>query len=152
MRRLFALLLLLAPLGACAGAQAQAFLPTEVIEVGSATGPHRYTVEIAANDQDRQRGLMYRTKMAADAGMLFDFHSPQPTAFWMENTILPLDMLFVRADGTIANIRADAVPYSRESIPSAGPVLLVIELNAGQAAKWGIRAGDKVKAPELTRR
>ena len=115
-------------------------------------GPHRYTVEIAANDQDRQRGLMYRTKMAADAGMLFDFHSPQPTAFWMENTILPLDMLFVRADGTIANIRANAVPYSRESIPSAGPVLLVIELNAGQAAKWGIRAGDKVKAPELTRR
>lgn len=126
-------------------------LPTEKIEIRSATGLHAFTVEIAADDTSREQGLMFRKSMAANAGMLFDFGTPQPTQFWMENTILPLDMLFVRADGTIANIKANAVPYSRATIPSAGPVLVVIELNAGRAAALGIRPGDHVVAPEFSR-
>lgn len=127
-------------------------LPTERIEIHSANGTHAFRVEIADNETSREQGLMFRTKMAPDAGMLFDFHTPQATQFWMENTVLPLDMLFVRADGSIANIQADAVPYSRATIPSDGPVLVVIELNAGRAAALGIKAGDHVTAPEFRRR
>ena len=92
---------------------------------------------------------MYRTAMAPDAGMLFDFHTPQPVSFWMENTVLPLDMLFVRADGTIARIKANATPYSRENIPAGEPVQLVIELNGGRAAALGIAEGGHVHAPQL---
>lgn len=92
---------------------------------------------------------MYRTAMAPDAGMLFDFRTPQLVSFWMENTVLPLDMLFVRADGTIARIKSNATPYSRENIPSGEPVQLVIELNAGRAAALGIAEGGRVHAPQL---
>jgi uncharacterized membrane protein (UPF0127 family) len=81
--------------------------------------------------------------------MLFDFHMQQEVAFWMENTILPLDMLFVRADGTIARIKENAVPYSRETIPSGEPVQFVIELNAGRAQALGIKEGGHVRAPEI---
>jgi uncharacterized membrane protein (UPF0127 family) len=152
--RILCLLLFLpfAALSGCGAAAPNPILRTEHITVGSATGPHDFTVEVADNDDTRERGLMFRTQMAPNAGMLFDFKTPQQTQFWMENTVLPLDMLFVRADGVIANIRANAVPYSRESIPSAGPVLLVIEINGGRAAQLGIRAGDQVRAPELARR
>ena len=80
---------------------------------------------------------MYPQTMAPDAGMLFDFHTPQVVSFWMENTVLPLDMLFVRADGTIARVKENATPYSRENIPSGEPVEVVIELNAGRAAGPG---------------
>ena len=124
-------------------------LPTETITIDTKNGPHGFTVEIAADDESRERGLMYRTAMAPDAGMLFDFHMPQPVSFWMENTVLPLDMLFVRADGTIARIKANATPYSRENIPSGEPVQLVIELNAGRAAALGIVEGARVHAPQL---
>jgi hypothetical protein len=109
-------------------------------------------VEVAADDESREKGLMYRTAMAPDAGMLFDFHTPQLVSFWMENTVLPLDMLFVRADGTIARIKANATPYSRENIPSGEPVQLVIELNAGRAAALGITEDARVHAPELTKK
>ena len=87
--------------------------------------------------------------MAPDAGMLFDFQTAQFVSFWMENTVLPLDMLFVRADGTIARIKANATPYSRQSIPSGEKVQLVIELNGGRAAQLGIAAGDRVSAAQL---
>ena len=130
-------------------AMAQSKLPVETITIDTKGGPHNFTVEIAADDESRERGLMYRTAMAPDAGMLFDFHTPQPVAFWMENTVLPLDMLFVRVDGTIARIKANATPYSRENIPSGEPVQLVIELNAGRAAALGIAEGAKVHAPQL---
>lgn len=124
-------------------------LPSETITIDTKSGPHSFTVEVAADDESRERGLMYRTAMAPDAGMLFDFHTPQLVSFWMENTVLPLDMLFVKADGTIARIRANATPYSRENIPSGEPVQLVIELNGGRAAALGIAEGAHVHAPEL---
>jgi hypothetical protein len=143
-RALFVALALLFPVAALA-----APLPVETITIDTKAGPHSFTVEVAADDESRERGLMYRKEMAPDAGMLFDFHTPQLVSFWMENTILPLDMLFVRRDGTIARIKANATPYSRENIPSGEPIQLVIELNAGRAAALGITEGAKVHAPEL---
>jgi len=140
----FVVLALLVPMAAVA-----APLPVETISIDTKAGPHSFSVEVAADDESREKGLMYRKTMAPDAGMLFDFHTPQLVSFWMENTILPLDMLFVRADGTIARIKANATPYSRENIPSGEPVQLVIELNAGRAAALGITEGAKVHAPEL---
>jgi uncharacterized membrane protein (UPF0127 family) len=128
----------------------QAGLPVETIVIDTKTGPHPFRVEVAADNESRERGLMFRKSMAPDAGMLFDFHTPQLVSFWMENTILPLDMLFVRADGTIARIKADATPYSEETIPSGESVQLVIELNAGRAAALGISQGARVHAPQLS--
>lgn len=124
-------------------------LPTEKIVIDTKGGPRIFTVEIAAEAKSRERGLMYRSQMDEDAGMLFDFHEPQYVNFWMENTILPLDMLFVKADGTIANIRENAVPFSRESIPSADEVQLVIEINAGLSKKLGLAPGETVHAAQL---
>jgi uncharacterized membrane protein (UPF0127 family) len=140
----FAVLALLVPAAALA-----APLPVETITIDTKAGPHNFSVEVAADDESREKGLMFRKTMAPDAGMLFDFHTPQLVSFWMENTILPLDMLFVRADGSIARIKANATPYSRENIPSGEPIQLVIELNGGRAAALGITEGAKVHAPEL---
>jgi uncharacterized membrane protein (UPF0127 family) len=148
--RLFPFLAILTLAGACLRpAEAQSKLPVETITIDTKSGPHSFTMEVAADDESRERGLMYRTAMAPDAGMLFDFHEPELVAFWMENTVLPLDMLFVRADGTIARIKANATPYSRENIPSGEPVQVVIELNAGRAAALGITEGARVHAPQL---
>ena len=145
----FAVLVLLFPAAAWAAPPA---LPVENITIDTKAGPHSFSVEVAADDESREKGLMYRTAMAPDAGMLFDFHTPQLVSFWMENTVLPLDMLFVRANGTIARIKANATPYSRENIPSGEPIQLVIELNAGRAAALGITEGAKVHAPELMKK
>ena len=108
---------------------------------------HDFQVEIARNDADRARGLMFRRSMPADRGMLFDFERAEPVAMWMQNTYLPLDMLFIRADGTIARIAANAEPLSTRTIPSGEPVLAVLELNGGTAARPGIGAGDRVEHP-----
>ena len=148
--RLFPVLAVLILAAACMpAAVALPALPVETITIDTKAGPHSFSVEVAADDESRERGLMYRTAMAPDAGMLFDFHTPQPVAFWMENTVLPLDMLFVKADGTIARIKANATPYSRENIPSGEPVQLVIELNGGRAAALGIVEGGRVHASQL---
>jgi uncharacterized membrane protein (UPF0127 family) len=124
-------------------------LPVETITIDTKAGPHAFSVEVAADDESREKGLMYRMAMAPDAGMLFDFHTPQLVSFWMENTVIPLDMLFVRADGTIARIKENATPYSRENIPSGEPIEVVIELNGGRAAALGISEGARVHAPNL---
>ena len=125
------------------------FLPVETITIDTKAGPYPFNVEVAADDQSRETGLMFRKAMAPDAGMLFDFQTSQEVSFWMENTILPLDMLFVRADGTIARIKQNATPYSRETIPAGEPVQLVIELNAGRAQALGITEGARVHAAQL---
>jgi uncharacterized protein len=146
----FALLALASASGcAMAASGPQTGLPVETITVDTKSGPHTFKVEVAADDQSRETGLMFRKTMAPDAGMLFDFHEPQEVSFWMENTILPLDMLFVRADGTIARVAENAVPYSRATIPSGEPVQVVIELNAGRAHALGIAEGEHVRAPQF---
>jgi uncharacterized membrane protein (UPF0127 family) len=117
------------------------------LTIETAAGPRNFTVEIADNDLTRERGLMFRTALAADRGMLFDFLEPQETSFWMKNTLIPLDMLFVRADGVITNIKADAKPGDLTPIPSDGPIRAVIEIAGGGAARLGIKPGDHVKHP-----
>ena len=90
-------------------------------------------------------GLMYRNALAPDRGMIFPFNPPRPASFWMRNTLIPLDMIFVRTDGSIANIAANTVPYSEEPVTSDGTVVAVLEIAGGRAAELGIKPGDKVK-------
>lgn len=104
-------------------------------------------MELAHTAEERRVGLMYRRQLDADKGMLFDFGPPQEVAMWMSNTYIPLDMLFIRADGTIHRIAADTVPFSTDVIGSKGKVTSVLELNAGTARRLGIKPGDKVVHP-----
>jgi len=120
-------------------------LPMEDLSIETSSGVQRFHVEIADNDAEREQGLMYRRSMAADHGMLFDFNPPQQVSFWMHNTFLPLDLIFIGADGRILNIAANATPFSNDNIPSAGPARGVLELNAGRAAALGILPGDRVR-------
>ena len=106
----------------------------------------KFDVELALNDAERSRGLMYREKLGPYDGMLFDFHQDAPVSFWMKNTLIPLDMIFIAADGTIRHIHANAVPKSEESIPSGGhSVRGVLEINGGSARLLGIKPGDKIR-------
>ena len=107
----------------------------------------KFDVELATNDAERARGLMYRKQLAAYEGMLFDFYREMPVSFWMKNTLIPLDMVFIAADGTVKHIHANAVPLSTESVPSRFPVRAVLEINGGSAALLGIKPGDKVRHP-----
>jgi uncharacterized protein len=130
-----------------AAAQDAASAPTERLTIAGREGRHVFAVEVMRTDADRSRGLMYRRTMAPDHGMLFDFQGSAPVAMWMKNTYLPLDMLFIRADGSIAKIAADTEPLSTKVIPSNEPVLSVLELNAGTAARLKLHAGDRVEHP-----
>jgi hypothetical protein len=127
-------------------AQLQSFA-TSHLSIVSASGEHKFAIELATTPAQQEQGLMYRRGMAADAGMLFDFGHPTTTSFWMRNTLIPLDMLFVGADGRIVNIHERAVPMSEELIASQGMVRAVIELNGGTAARLGIKPGDRVVYP-----
>jgi uncharacterized membrane protein (UPF0127 family) len=121
-------------------------LPTASISVDTHRGRAQFAVEIAGDHASQEKGLMYRKSMAQNAGMLFDFHDDVMTSFWMKNTPLPLDILFIRSDGTISSIAANAVPYSEASIPSSEPVRAVLEINGGRAKALGIEPGDTVHA------
>jgi uncharacterized membrane protein (UPF0127 family) len=107
----------------------------------------KFEVELALNDAERSRGLMYREKLGPYDGMLFDFHQDAPVSFWMKNTLIPLDMVFIAGDGTIKHVHANAVPLSTDAIPSQFPVRAVLEINGGSARLLGIKPGDKVKHP-----
>jgi uncharacterized membrane protein (UPF0127 family) len=117
------------------------------LEIVSKTGVHSFTVEIADTEAAREKGLMYRKSLPEGTGMLFDFKQEQPVAFWMRNTYVPLDMLFIKADGRILRIAENATPLSEKTIPSGGPVLAVLEVVAGTARKLGIAPGDRVAHP-----
>ncbi len=120
---------------------------TSTLTIRSASGAHSFSVEVADTPERRSLGLMHRRSMPANAGMLFDFKSDQPVAMWMRNTVIPLDMLFIARDGRIVNIAERTVPFSETGIPSRGPVRAVLELNAGTAARLGIKPGDRVTHP-----
>ena len=115
---------------------------TLVIESGGKRLP--FKIEVADTDAERELGLMYRNSLPADAGMLFDFKQDQQVDMWMHNTHIPLDMLFIDRTGRIVNIAQRAVPYSDETISSAGPVRAVLEVNGGTAARLGLKSGDRV--------
>ncbi|MBS7545062.1 DUF192 domain-containing protein [Ancylobacter oerskovii] len=133
-----AVFLVLAPKAARAASFEKATIETR-------NGPVVFEVEIAVTADERAKGLMYRTELAPNSGMLFDFAVPQPVYMWMKNTYLPLDMLFIRADGRIARIAADTTPLSTRTIESGEPVRGVLELPAGTAKARGIAVGDRVR-------
>ena len=108
-----------------------------------------FQVELADSPDERRIGLMHRREMAPDHGMLFDFGKTAPVAMWMKNTYIPLDMLFIRADGEIVNIIHDTVPHSEAVLASDGPVRAVLEVPAGTTRLLGIKAGDSVHHPTL---
>lgn len=110
---------------------------------------HIFKSEVAANEAQQQQGLMYRARLAPDAGMLFAPYPPEggppkAASFWMENTPNALDIIFIRADGTIATIGENAVPFSRAKVESGEPIAAVLEIAGGRAGELGIAAGDKV--------
>jgi uncharacterized membrane protein (UPF0127 family) len=108
---------------------------------------HRYRVEVAATPAEQATGMMYRTEMARDTGMIFPFGKPRPAAFWMRNTFISLDLIFVGADGRVRNIAARAKPLSESLLASDGPVVAVLELRGGEAERIGLRPGDRVDWP-----
>ena len=120
------------------------------LKVETAAGDtHRFVVYLATTDEQRRKGLMFVENLPEEHGMLFLFGAPRPLGMWMKNTILPLDMLFIRPDGTVANVARDTVPGSLDSIRSDGAVSAVLELNAGVTERLGIEAGDRVLHPML---
>jgi len=114
------------------------------LEIVTASGVHPFAVELVDNDADRAKGLMYRKELPEGRGMLFDFKREQEVSFWMQNTYIPLDMIFIRGDGRILRIQENAEPLSTRLIPSGGPVLGVLEVIGGTARKLGIKPGDQV--------
>jgi uncharacterized membrane protein (UPF0127 family) len=128
------------------GAELQQF-PTAELTIVSESGSHRFKVEVAETPGQMEQGLMFRTSLAPDAGMLFIYPRPTVATMWMRNTLIPLDMLFVDARGRIVNIHERAVPQALDVISAAEPVRAVIELNGGTVARLVIEPGDRVLYP-----
>lgn len=120
-------------------------LPQIALEIQTARGRHRYTVEVAATPAAQQTGMMFRTTVPPGTGMLFPLDPPRPAAFWMHNTFVALDIIFIGTDGRVRNIAANATPMSLELRQSEGPVAAVLELAGGEAARIGLRPGDRVR-------
>jgi uncharacterized protein len=123
--------------------RAQTGLAEVPLTIRSANGEHRFTVEVAATPQQQERGLMFRRSLGGDRGMIFPYDPPQDVAFWMKNTLIPLDMVFIRADGHIARI-AHAQPMNLDPVPAGEPVGAVLEIRGGRANELGIHEGDVV--------
>jgi len=114
------------------------------LTIKSAKAEHRFKVEVARTPEEQARGLMFREKLGPGEGMIFPMAPPRYASFWMKDTIIPLDMIFVRADGTIARIEAGTTPHSLESVGSGEPVAAVLEIAGGRAAQLGLAENDKV--------
>ena len=132
-------------------ARAEAPLAQGRLEIRTTKASHGFSIEIVDTEEKRAEGLMFRTEMAPDHGMLFDFKREQPVAFWMKNTYLPLDMIFVKADGRILSIAENTTPLSEAMVPSSGPVRFVFEVVAGTSKRLGIAPGDRVVHPRMQR-
>jgi len=118
---------------------------TEPLTIVTSSGPHAFAVEMMRTPAQLEKGLMFRRFLPADRGMLFDFKVEQPVMMWMKNTYISLDMIFIGKSGRVISIATDTEPLSEHIIPSGGPVLAVLEVNAGTAAKIGLKIGDKVR-------
>ena len=114
------------------------------LEIASGATTHRFTVEVARTREEQATGLMHRQSLAPDRGMVFPFANPRIASFWMKDTLIPLDIIFIRADGSITNIE-NAVPLSLEPVVSYEDVTAVLEIPGGRAAELGIKPGDTVK-------
>jgi uncharacterized protein len=125
--------------------RAQPQLRMEPLDITTSKGVYHFKVEIADNDKTREAGEMFRKSVAPDRGMLFDFKRPQLVAFWMHNTLIPLDIIYIGADGHIVSIAHDAQPMDDTPIRSGGEVLGVLELAGGRAAQIDAEPGDRVR-------
>lgn len=117
----------------------------ERLEVVGPAGAHVFQVEVMRTDADRSKGLMFRQFMPQDRGMLFDFEREMPVSMWMRNTYIPLDMLFIKANGRVHRVHERAQPLDETPIPAGSDVRYVLEINGGVAAKLGIKAGDQIR-------
>jgi uncharacterized protein len=133
----------------CDAGAAQAVSPADLNQVQlcvrSKTKTHSFIVELAETSAQQAKGMMFRTELADNRGMLFPFVEVRMASFWMKNTVIPLDIIFIRADGVIENIAENTVPYSTAPVESTAPVAAVLELRGGLTAEIGISAGDKVE-------
>jgi uncharacterized membrane protein (UPF0127 family) len=139
--RLALVLLLLGVSGACSADNRGVF--------HTAKGDFAFNLEVADTAGERERGLMFRTNLAPDAGMLFDFHHEQQATFWMQNTLIPLDMIFIAADGTVKTIHVNARPMDTTTIPSRVPVRFVVEIAGGRSREIGLEVGDRFEHPRV---
>ena len=154
MRRFAPLFAFAALVTACAGTLAStaalfSSLDQAQVTVSTSSGEHEFTVWIAADERSREQGLMYIRELPPDRGMLFLFERPQPVAFWMKDTYVSLDLVFIDPAGRVLNVAADAKPLSLMPIQSRGDALAVLELLAGTARKIGLQPGDRVDIPTL---
>jgi uncharacterized membrane protein (UPF0127 family) len=117
----------------------------ERLTIATAEGAREFSVEVAADEATRERGLMFRKEVPPGTGMLFDFNPARPVAFWMKNTLIPLDIIFIGVDGRIMNIAERTVPQSLTPVPSEGAARAVLEIAGGAASRLGIRPGDRVQ-------
>lgn len=117
------------------------------LDIVTANGKHNFSVELARTREEQDKGLMFRRELPDGQGMLFDFTTEQTVAFWMENTYISLDIIFINGDGRIRRIAENAEPLSKTTIPSDGPVRAVLEVIGGTARKLGIKEGDRVVHP-----
>jgi uncharacterized membrane protein (UPF0127 family) len=137
---------------AAAQAQDAPAMAQEPLVIETAAGERRFIVEVARSRAEQERGLMFRESLAPDRGMLFDWGGMTPAAMWMKNTLIPLDMLFIDADGMILDIFANTVPGSLDVITAGVPVRAVLELQGGAAKRLGLKPGDRVRHPIFTTR
>jgi uncharacterized protein len=128
------------PLGS-GSAQAASVAP---LSIKTTKGERKFKVEIARTPEEQERGLMFRKSLSRDGGMIFPMRPPRVASFWMKNTLIPLDMIFIRADGSIARIEPETVPQTLDPVSSGEPVVAVLEIDGGQAAEQGIAEGDTV--------
>lgn len=135
---------LLATVGAAA---ADAACSDDRVDLRGAWGTTAFHVEVADEPRERSRGLMHRTELSRDAGMLFVFDRPQRVSFWMRNTLIPLDMIFLGPDGVVRHIHENAVPLDETPIPGGQGILAVLEINGGQAAELGLTVGSQMRHP-----
>jgi uncharacterized membrane protein (UPF0127 family) len=131
---------------ACGPAPASA-AEFQTLEIATKNGVQPFSVELAVTPEEHERGLMFRKELPEGRGMLFDFKTEQPVEFWMHNTYIPLDIIFIRGDGRILRIAENAEPLSDKHIPSGGPIRGVLEVIGGTAKKLGIAPGDRVAHP-----
>lgn len=133
----------LAPL-ALAGCQTTGTAALAPVTIAQGNKVHKFNVEVARTPEEQQKGLMFRTSLPKDGGMLFPFEQPKVASFWMKNTLIPLDMIFIRTDGTIDRIAENTVPESLEPVASGGEVAAVLELAGGTSAALGIDESAKI--------
>ena len=123
----------------------------EQIDIRTGAGVSTYSIEIADDAAERAQGLMFRETMPRDHGMYFVYPTGRPVAFWMKNTPLPLDIIYINERGIVCSIAADTTPYSEEALPSGCAAQTVLELNGGEAKAAGIRVGAPVRHPAVAR-